>query len=576
MNLLSLLSVLREVDPKPVAKAQSAGISAVDLPPTHGLNFWQDPPMENLLADVKSIVTDSRELAPGMVFVAVKGSQRDGHEFVPMAMATPGVVAVIADVATVREMESRGQIKRDLGQASVAALMAPAVPLLLVRDTRVALDLLARRIFLDPSHRLLCFGVTGTNGKTSTVYLLEHLLNRAGLPCGVLGTINHHLNDEIWPSTHTTPDPVRLQGRLAEMKSLGAQAIAMEVSSHALDQRRADGVQFNTVIFTNLTRDHLDYHHTEEAYFAAKQRLFSDLLWESRKIPLFAVVNSDDPWGRRLRVCSNAGLWTFGKGASADFRFEVLGQDFSGMTFRLTTPVGEYQGELPLIGEHNLYNAMGALAAVATVGVMPEKSLNFLKDFAGVPGRLQRVADARGRFIFVDYAHTPDALENVLRTLNEIRDRGSRVEVSSGSPVAGRPRILTLFGCGGDRDKGKRPQMAAVAEKYSDWILVTSDNPRSEEPEEIIDQVVAGFSQQPTSSSKDVGAAGAIGGGATLLKWAREADRATAIRQILTFATGGDVVLIAGKGHEDYQEIKGERRSFSDVKVTEDILRERG
>ncbi|MBX3016740.1 MAG: UDP-N-acetylmuramoyl-L-alanyl-D-glutamate--2,6-diaminopimelate ligase [Bdellovibrionaceae bacterium] len=552
MNLLSLVGVLK--DPKNRVGAASTA------PGTEGLCFWAAPSAEALQAEVAHVTADSRDVkivdaihfgaptgAPGerggrSVFVAVRGTKVDGHDYLAQVLASGAAAAVVAEESRVQELVRSGKLQ-----------ISPAdPPVVLVPDTRLALDVLARRLFYDPSHRLLCFGVTGTNGKTSSVYLLEHLLTFAKMPTGVLGTINHHLGEKVWESTHTTPDPVRLQSRLNEMKELGAQAIAMEVSSHALDQHRADGVQFNIVLFTNLTRDHLDYHQTEEAYFKAKERLFTELLWSSQKVPLFAVVNTDDAWGRRLRISGRAGLFTIGQNKDADFRFEVLAQDFAGQRFMLHTPLGDFEGELPLIGKHNLYNAVGAIAAVTAAGLSPDRSLLALKNFGGIPGRLQRVPDRLDRYIFVDYAHTPDALENVLRTLNEIR---ASLQKGAGASSEHPPRILTLFGCGGDRDKGKRPQMAQIAARLSDEIWITSDNPRGEDPAQILREIRAGIPEMPADRVHE------------------DLDRAKAIGHIIRAARPGDVVLIAGKGHEDYQEIQGEKRPFSDVAIAADVLK---
>lgn len=549
MNLLSLIGVLKDF--------KSRAGQENTAPGTEGLRFWSEPSAEALQTEVAHVTADSRDVkivdaihfgmptgAPGerggrSVFVAVRGTKQDGHDYLAQVLASGAAAGIVAEESRVRALVDAGTLK----------ISPTDPPIILVEDTRVALDVLARRLYYDPSHRLLCFGVTGTNGKTSSVYLLEHLLNAAKLPAGVLGTIDHHFAETVWESTHTTPEPVRLQSRLNEMKELGAQAVAMEVSSHALDQHRADGVQFNVVLFTNLTRDHLDYHKTEEDYFKAKERLFTDLLWQSQKVPLFAVVNTDDPWGRRLRVSSRAGVFTIGQAKGSDFRFEVIAQDFAGQTFKLFTPVGDFEGELPLIGKHNLYNATGALAAVTAVGIEPARSLQALKTFPGIPGRLQRVPDKLDRYIFVDYAHTPDALENVLQTLNDIR---TSLMADSAKQ---KPRILTLFGCGGDRDKGKRPQMAQVAARLSDEIWITSDNPRSEDPAQILKEIRAGI---PDVSGEKVH---------------EDVDRAKAIGHLIRAARPGDVVLIAGKGHEDYQEIQGVKRPFSDVLVASDVLK---
>lgn len=478
--------------------------------------------------EVIHLTQDSREVSPGSVFVAVKGESFDGHQFIEKA-AEQGVLAVV--------IEKGFTIPESVRQKNIVIVE--------VDDTRTAQDLLARRFYQDPSQRMLCIGVTGTNGKTSVTYILEHLLTQARIQTGVIGTINHHFGNHIWPTQHTTPEPILLQKRLSEMKGEGAQALAMEVSSHALAQKRVIGIQFNIAIFTNLTRDHLDYHKTMEAYFEAKQLLFTDLLWNSYKVPLFAVVNLDDAWGRRLRVASKAGVWTYaqmkkGGATEADFSFAVEEMSFSGMHLRLETPFGSVRGDIPMCGVHNAYNVVAAVAAVATVGVTPEQALRAMGSFAGVPGRLQKVP-AINKNVFVDYAHTPDALEKALATLQDIR-----------SHAAMKGQIITVFGCGGDRDSGKRPQMAKVAEMGSDQVIVTSDNPRTEDPQKIIDDIMAGFS--PDGRTK------------THL----EVDRRKAIALALQLCRPGDVVLVAGKGHEGYQQIGSQKLPFSDVKVVQE------
>lgn len=485
--------------------------------------------------EIDGITQDSRSVKLGSAFIAVVGGQSDGHQFLDAAIKA-GASALIVQ---------KNQIDKMSGFSS-------SVPVVEVEDTRGAQSRLARQLYRDPSHRMLCFGVTGTNGKTSITYILEHLLNRAGLPAGVIGTIDHHLNVDgektQWPSQHTTPDPILLQRRLKEMKDLGAKSLAMEVSSHGLDQGRVSGVAFNTVIFTNLTRDHLDYHASMEEYFQAKQKLFTDLLWESGKVPLFAVVNRDDPWGVRLRVSSKAGLWTYGTTAQADFRYQMKSQGFDGAEFLLTTPLGELTCKIPLCGIHNVANVVAAIAGVASIGVSPEQSIRFLRDFEGVPGRLQRVPDARDRFVFVDYAHTPDGLENTMKTVFDIRNQAA---LNEGSKSA---RVFALFGCGGDRDRGKRPQMAAIAEKYADRVIVTSDNPRSEDPAAILNEIDQGFSDQGKA------------------KRVLELDRRKAIQQAVSEMRAGDVLVIAGKGHETYQIIGSETKAFSDFAEAKSAL----
>ncbi len=473
----------------------------------------------DLNPEIEFITHDSRAIKSGTVFLAVIGSKSDGHQFLAQAVEN-GALALIVQMGKINPRDFR-------------------VPVVEIEDTRAAQSSLARKLYRDPAQRMLCFGVTGTNGKTSVTYILEHLLNHAGQEAGVIGTIDHHLKingeDFVWESTHTTPDPIQLQSRLKEMKALGAKSLAIEVSSHGLDQGRVRGIAFNTVIFTNLTRDHLDYHATMTDYFKAKQKLFTDLLWESEKSPLFAVVNQDDPWGLKLRVAAKAGLWTYGVSKSADFRFQLRTQDFDGAQFLLTSPFGELNCQIPLCGSHNVANVVAAIAAVASVGISPEQSVRYLKDFPGIPGRLEKVPNSKGRFVFIDYAHTPDGLENTLKTVFEIRNQGT-------SPG----QIFVLFGCGGDRDRGKRPQMAAIAEKYADHVFVTSDNPRTENPGTIIKEIETGFS----ASGK--------------AKLTMELDRGAAIILAIQKMKPRDVLVIAGKGHEKYQIVGTESHPFSD------------
>jgi UDP-N-acetylmuramoyl-L-alanyl-D-glutamate--2,6-diaminopimelate ligase len=474
--------------------------------------------------DVASIVQDARQVKPGSVFVAIRGHKVDGHQFLSQAVQNGARALVVEKKESVPEAFSG--------------------PVAVVSNSRHALDLLAARFYQEPSREMFCFGVTGTNGKTSTTYMFEAVMNHLGFPCGVLGTVNHHLREQVWPSEMTTPDPVALQGRLREMRDAGARAVAMEISSHALSQYRADGVQFNSVLFTNLTRDHLDYHSDMLDYFQAKQRLFTDLLWASKKQPVFAIVNTDDPWGARLRVASRAALWTFGRKPGCDFRFQIEKMDFTRTDFQLFTPFGSYHSFVPLCGVHNMYNVTGVIAAAASVGIPPSYALDALTKFTGVPGRLQTVPNNRALHVFIDYAHSPDALENVLQALDKVRQ-----DLHSHS------QIWTVFGCGGDRDKGKRSLMARTAAKHSDFVMVTSDNPRTEEPMAIVSDILEGFSAEEKKKKVHV-----------------EVDRRKAIEKVFRLAKPHDVVLIAGKGHEDYQIIGTEKIHFSDFEVAEELL----
>ncbi|WII72818.1 UDP-N-acetylmuramoyl-L-alanyl-D-glutamate--2,6-diaminopimelate ligase [Bdellovibrio sp. 22V] len=476
-------------------------------------------------AEVSGIFNDARLVTPGSVFVAIRGSKLDGHSFIKDAIAKGAGVLVVEDRASV-PVEYRGFV-------------------LQVPNTREVLDLLASRFYWDPGQELFCVGVTGTNGKTSVTYMTEAILNKGQIPTGVIGTVNHHLGEQVWPSEMTTPDPIFLQKRLREFRAAGAMAVAMEVSSHALDQKRVDSVPFNTVIFTNLTRDHLDYHQTMDNYFEAKQKLFTDLLWKTHKRPCFAIINTADKFGRRLRVADPAVLWTYGA-KDSDIRYDIKRMDFALTHFKVQTPMGDGEVHLPMSGTHNVMNALAALGAGLSAGIPLSICISALDEFTGVPGRLQSVPNNKNLSVFVDYAHSPDALENVLTALNKVRET-----------LQSTARIWTIFGCGGDRDKGKRPLMAQMALKYSDEVIVTSDNPRTEDPQAIINDILAGVAGADKSKTTVI------------------VDRKEAIHETLKKAQSGDVILIAGKGHEDYQIIGTQKFPFSDVKIAQEAMQER-
>lgn len=473
--------------------------------------------------EVSGLFNDARKVISGSVFVAIRGVKADGHSYIPDAIAKGVLALVVEDKSKVPE-SFKGIV-------------------LAVPNTREALDILAARYYGDPAQDLFCVGVTGTNGKTSVTYMVESILTFGKIPTGVIGTVNHHLGEKVWPSDMTTPDPIFLQKRLREFRDDGAQAVAMEVSSHALDQHRVDSIPFNTVIFTNLTRDHLDYHQTMENYFEAKQKLFTELLWRTTKVPSFAIINTDDKLGRRLQVADPAVLWTYGS-KDADFRYKIKRMDFALTHFQVDTPVGSADVHLPMSGAHNVMNSLAALAAGLSAGMPLALCCEALSQFTGVPGRLQSVPNAKNVSVFVDYAHSPDALENVLAALTKVREN-----------LKAQSRIWTIFGCGGDRDKGKRPLMAQMALKYSDEVVITSDNPRTEDPQAIINDILTGVTDKNKAQ--------------VIL------DRKAAILETLQKVREGDVVLIAGKGHEDYQIIGTEKFPFSDVKIAEQALQGR-
>jgi UDP-N-acetylmuramoyl-L-alanyl-D-glutamate--2,6-diaminopimelate ligase len=463
--------------------------------------------------EVLEVTQDSRRVQTGTVFVAIRGTLADGHRFLPQ-VAKAGALALV--------VEDDHEIPRDYRGAIVK-----------VQSTRQALDLLAQRFFGSPGDQLFCVGVTGTNGKTTITYMVEKILTQFGWPTGVIGTIDHHLGEKRWLSQLTTPDALTMQRRLREFVDLGARATAFEVSSHALDQARVDSLPFAVGVFTNFTRDHLDYHGTMENYFAAKEKLFTTLLGRHPSVRV-AVLNGDDPWIRKTQVREGVTTWWYGQ-KNADLQFRVLKQDLEGTRFFLESPRGSCEVMLPCTGLHNVYNACAAIGAALAAGCSLSTAAEALGGFHGAPGRLERVPNTRGLHIFIDYAHTDDALRTVLRALKEVRSDSQK-----------QGRIITVFGCGGDRDRGKRPLMALAAAEFSDVLVVTSDNPRTEEPKAIIEDILTGI-PEAWAGEKHV-----------------EIDRRQGISRALQSAREGDVILIAGKGHEDYQIIGDQKLPFSD------------
>jgi len=464
-------------------------------------------------AEVRRVVTDSRDVQEGDCFVAVRGTAADGHAYLSEAVAK-GCAAVVCEDATA---------------------VPPDVPRALVDDTRAVVGRLAQAAAGWPCRRLAVVGVTGTNGKTTFSYLLRHVLEAAGHRTGLIGTVAYDTLDGTTQATNTTPGPVATAGMMARLVRAGATHLVMEVSSHALDQRRTDGIEFDVAVFTNLSGDHLDYHGSMSAYLAAKRRLFDSLA-----PPAAAVVNRDDPRADEVLAGAHAGvrrLW-YGFSSAADLYAEIDRIDATGSRFALRFAGASADVTSALVGRHNVYNALAAAGAAMALGLDLDRVAAALGEVRQVPGRLQRVAADAPFDVLVDYAHTDDALRNVLSALRPV--------------TAG--RLILVFGCGGDRDRGKRPRMARAAENGADVIVVTSDNPRGEDPADIIDEIVGGFS--PTGLAK-----------ATV-----EPSRRDAIAAAIGAAEAGDVVLIAGKGHEDYQIIGDRRIHFDDVETARDIL----
>ncbi|HET9598939.1 MAG TPA: UDP-N-acetylmuramoyl-L-alanyl-D-glutamate--2,6-diaminopimelate ligase [Anaeromyxobacteraceae bacterium] len=467
--------------------------------------------------DVALVTGDSRAVAPGAVFFALPGARTDGHLFAAEA-ARRGAVAVVAE--------------REVACAPAALRVAPSA--------RRAMAIAAQNFFGRPGEAMTLAGVTGTNGKTTVTYLVEACAAEAGTPVAVLGTVTHRWPGGARPATHTTPESTEIAATLARARDAGARLALLEVSSHALAQERTAGLRFAVAGFTNLSRDHLDYHGDMESYFLAKRRLFTDGL--SRRG--VAVVNGDDAYGARLGLELGArgrSAWRYGPAHGREIAARDVRVALDGIAARVTTPAGEVAIRSPLVGAHNLENLLCAAGMALALGLAPSAVERGLAACAGAPGRLERV-EGRGIRVFVDYAHTPDALSRALAALRALGPR----------------RLVVVFGCGGDRDRGKRPLMGEAAARGADLAVVTSDNPRTEDPDAIIGEVLPGLSA--AGSRRLTGAeahAGADG-------FAVEPDRRAAIALAVAAARAGDAVLLAGKGHEDYQIVGAERRPFDD------------
>ena len=479
--------------------------------------------------EIEAICYDSRKAAPGSLFVAIEGMAVDGHRFIPDALAR-GAVAVVC---------SR-PVKAD-------------VPVIQVPDSRAALARLACRHYGNPSEEMTLVGITGTNGKTTVTYLLEAILQQAGLRPGVVGTINYRYADQCFDNPVTTPESLELQAILRQMAAAEVTHAVMEVSSHALDLHRVDGCRYDLAVFTNLTQDHLDHHGDMERYWACKQRLFTDFLKPAgKRHPLRGVVNTDDPRGREL--AGRLGPTALRTAAYGEGDIVPLGviRDLAGIRGSIATPQGEIPFNSPLVGDFNLENILSAAGAAVALGI-PNASIAAGIDAAAcVPGRLERIIEGTGCTVFVDYAHTPDALENAISALRTLTTA----------------RIVTVFGCGGDRDAGKRPIMGEIAARLSDLAVVTSDNPRSEDPLAIIAQVEPGVRQ---AGSRKIAAEAPVDGwqGPAYLV---EPDRRTAIETAIRFAGSEDAVLIAGKGHETYQILADATIHFDDREAAREVL----
>jgi len=482
--------------------------------------------------EIEGICFDSRRCEADFLFVAVAGMKFDGHLFVPEAVRR-GAKAIVYEK----------EIARHASYTSIR-----------VRDSRRALGVLGKNFFENPSGALGLVGVTGTNGKTTVTYLLESILREAGHEPGVIGTVNYRWGTTVLPASHTTPESFELQRLLAEIRSAGITHVVMEVSSHALELRRVEDCEFDLGVFMNLTQDHLDFHGTMEDYYASKKRFFTDLLaGEKNGRRQGRIINIDDPWGRRLAEELGAkGLVTFGIDSIAFVQAKEAELSLGEIRAEIETPAGAFPLRAPLSGRFNLYNILAATAAAFHLGIPLSAIQRGIECAKPVPGRLEKISETGEPAVFVDYAHSEDALKRVLQNLARFR----------------KGRIITVFGCGGDRDRGKRPLMGRAAAEQSDLVIVTSDNPRTEEPLAIIGAIEGGIdaSVMKKISPEEVRAAGA---GKT---YTVVADRREAIGLAIGMASPDDIVLIAGKGHEDYQIIGTVTIPFDDRTVGREAL----
>lgn len=471
--------------------------------------------------EITSLVIDSRRVEPGSLFIALRGTQVDGHQFIEQAIAN-GASALLVEQPTEAE-----------------------IPVIVVPDTRRAMAVLAAHFYQYPTERLRLIGVTGTNGKTTTTHLIRRLLQDAGQETGLIGTIAMEIGNRTYPVINTTPEVIDLQAAFHKMCEENCEYAVIEASSHALDMGRTRGCAFHIAVFTNLTQDHLDYHQSMDAYRQAKGLLFSQLgnhYASQIEQQSFAVLNRDDPAAEFYSRMTPAQVVTYGLSTEADVRATDVQITAAGTSFILETFKGSVEIALRLVGKFNVYNALAAAAVALIEGLSLTQIKESLQAVSGVPGRFESVQAGQPFSVIVDYAHTPDSLENTLRTIHEFA----------------RGRVWTIIGCGGDRDRSKRPLMARAAVEQSDYTVLTSDNPRTEDPEAILADMQAGLTNLPSDRFTTI------------------VDRREAIQYAVENMKANDILLIAGKGHETYQEIQGKRYDFDDRLVAKEAIMARG
>ena len=482
-----------------------------------GIPVQSELPPPLALKTVTGLEYDSRRVAPGQLFFAFPGARADGRDFAAQAIAK-GALAVVS------ELDGPADFNGDW---------------LKVEHGRQTLALAAKSFYGNLDRKLSLTAITGTNGKTTTGFLIDSILRTAGFTTALVGTIEYHLGSKVLPAANTTPESLDLHRLFAELDQIGGTHATMEVSSHALALGRVYGLEFHTAVFTNLTRDHLDFHHTMEDYFAAKKLLFTG---SGGPAPKYAVINRDDEWGRKLTGASpdTEFLW-YGLGQDAMVRARHIHSSLKGLRYELVFGKTRFEVQSPLIGKINVYNTLAACCAGMTYQLSPDVISQGISQCTGVPGRFERVDEGQPFAVVVDYSHTDDALRNAIAVARSLDPK----------------RIITVFGCGGDRDRSKRPIMGQVACELSDLVIVTSDNPRSEDPLQIINDIMVGVRRTDT-------------------KTIVEPDRAQAIQKAIHEATAGDVVLLAGKGHETYQIFKDKTIHFDDREVAAEVLRSFG
>ncbi len=473
--------------------------------------------MGDVAVNIAGVQSDSRKVEPGFLFVAVRGTAVDGHAYIEGALKKGAVAIVCEEIPFLPE-----EFIISLGRNPI---------FIRVKDSAEALGKLVSQWYDNPSDKLVLVGVTGTNGKTTIATLLYEMFRKMGHKVGLLSTVCNYIDGEPIPTEHTTPDPITLHALMARMVEAGCEYAFMEVSSHSIDQRRISGLSFNGGIFTNLTRDHLDYHKTVENYLKAKKKFFDDL-----PAGTFAITNVDDKSGLVMLQNTAAKKLTYSLRTLADFKGKILESFFDGTDMLINNK----EVFVHFVGRFNAYNLLAVYGAAVSLGKNPEEVLVVLSTLHSVSGRFQTIQSPLGYTAIVDYAHTPDALVNVLNTIHEV--------------LEGKGRVITVVGCGGNRDKGKRPIMAKEAARLSDQLILTSDNPRLEDPDEIIKDMVAGLSKDDMHDTLCI------------------TDRAQAIKTATMLAKKGDVILVAGKGHEDYQDVQGVKHHFDDREKLKDIF----